>query len=159
VSPDQNEKENMAHPKPVPQLSRAVVATVLMIFAQGVFAADLVVTVANIQDGSGQVLVGLFDSDAAFPKQALQGRSVPAIQRDADGSLKISFAGLPAGTYAVSAIHDKDMNGKLTTNLLGIPTEPYGFSGQGSGRFGPPAYPDVSFRVPEGGTAVTIQIK
>lgn len=149
----------MAHLHPALQLSRAVVATMLIAFAQGALAADLVVTIGNIQGGSGQVLVGLFDSEGAFPKQALQGRTVPAMQRDADGSIKISFAGLSAGTYAVSAIHDKDMNGKLTTNLLGMPTEPYGFTGQGSGRFGPPAYTDVSFGLPDGGTAVTIQIK
>jgi uncharacterized protein (DUF2141 family) len=149
----------MAYLSLLPPLSGAVVATILTAFAQGALAADLAVTIGNIQDGSGQVLVGLFDSEAAFPKQAYQGRSVPAIQRDADGSVRLSFVGLPAGTYAVSAIHDKDMNGKLTTNLLGMPTEPYGFSGQGSGRFGPPAFPDASFRLPDGGAAVTIQIK
>lgn len=149
----------MAHLTAIPQLSRTVGAMMLMAFAQGALAADLVVTIGNIQDGSGQVLVGLFDSEAAFPKQAHQGRSVPAIQRDADGSIKVSFAGLPSGTYAVSAIHDKDMNGKLTTNLLGMPTEPYGFTGPGRGTFGPPAFPEVSFRLPDGGAAVTIQIK
>jgi uncharacterized protein (DUF2141 family) len=149
----------MAHPTLLPPLSGAVVATMLMAFAQGAPAADLAVTIGNIQDGSGQVLVGLFDSEAAFPKQVYQGRSVPAIQRDAEGSVRLSFVGLPAGTYAVSAIHDKDMNGKLTTNLLGMPTEPYGFSGQGSGRFGPPAFTDASFRLPDGGATVTIQIK
>ena len=149
----------MAHLAPVSRLSRTAVAMMLMAFAQGALAADLAVTIGNIQDGSGQVLVGLFNSEAAFPKQGYQGRSVPALQRDADSSIRVSFAGLPAGTYAVSAVHDKDMNGKLTTNLLGMPTEPYGFSGRGSGTFGPPAFQDVSFRLPDGGAAVTIQIK
>ena len=149
----------MAHPTSVSPLSRAIGAALLMAFAQGAPAANLAVTIENIRDSRGQVLVGVFDSAAAFPKQVYQGQSVPASQRDADGIVRISFTGLPAGTYAVSAVHDRDENGKLTTNLLGIPTEPYGFTGRGSGLFGPPAFDDVSFSLPAGGAAVTIATK
>ena len=149
----------MAYPTSVSPLSHAIGATLLMAFAQGAPAADLAVTIENIQDGSGQVLVGVFNSAAAFPKQVYQGQSVPAAQRAADGTVTLRFAGLPAGTYAVSAIHDRDVNGKLTTNLLGMPTEPYGFTGRGSGSFGPPAFEDVSFSLPAGGAAVTIATK
>jgi uncharacterized protein (DUF2141 family) len=56
----------------------------------------------------------------------------------------------------VSAVHDKDGNGKLTTNLLGIPTEPYGFTGQGSGWLGLPSFKKVSFNLPDEGAAITI---
>jgi uncharacterized protein (DUF2141 family) len=144
---------------PLPLLSRAFAATVLLAFANGVHAADLAVTVENIQDGSGQVLVGLFDSAAAFPKHAQRGQKIPASQRDAKGSVRLNFTGLPEGTYVVSAIHDKDGNGKLTTNLVGMPTEPYGFTGQGSGSFGPPAFKDVSFNLPAEGAAITVPTK
>lgn len=149
----------MASPTPASLLSCALAATLLTAFAQGALAADLAVTVANIQDGSGQVLVGVFDSAAAFPKHVYQGKSVPASQRDADGSVRVNFTGLPSGTYVVAATHDKDINGKLTTNLLGMPTEPYGFTGRGSGSFGPPAFEDVSFSLPPEGAAVTIAIR
>ena len=35
--------------------------------------------------------------------------------------------------------------GKLDTNFLGIPKEPYGFSNEKKGRFGPPKFKEVSF--------------
>lgn len=145
---------------PVSPLCRAFAATLLLpAFAHGVLAADLAVTVENIQDDSGQVLVGVFDSAAAFPKQVRVGQRVPASQRDAKGSVSVSFTGLPAGVYAVSAVHDKDGSGKLTSNMMGMPTEPYGFTGQGSGSFGPPSFQDVSFNIPAEGASVTIAIK
>jgi uncharacterized protein (DUF2141 family) len=32
------------------------------------------------------------------------------------------------GEYSVAVIHDENNNGKLDTNIFGIPTEAYGFS-------------------------------
>lgn len=41
---------------------------------------------------------------------------------------------LPAGEYLFSFYHDINNNGKLDTNFLGIPKEPFGFSNySGSG--------------------------
>ena len=54
------------------------------------------------------------------------------------------------GTYAVSTFHDENSNGKLDTNLLGIPTEGVGASNNAKGHFGPPKFDDAKFRF-EGG--------
>ena len=49
---------------------------------------------------------------------------------------------VPPGSYAVIAFHDINSNEKLDTNMLGIPTEPYGFSNDARGTFGEPDFED-----------------
>ena len=48
--------------------------------------------------------------------------------------------GLPAGRYVVKSFADENGNAKLDTNLLGLPTERYGFSNDARGRMGPPGF-------------------
>ncbi|MFZ0887958.1 MAG: DUF2141 domain-containing protein [Candidatus Binataceae bacterium] len=49
------------------------------------------------------------------------------------------------GTYALAVIHDENSNGKLDTDLFGIPTEGYAFSKDASAWFGTPSFPAASF--------------
>jgi hypothetical protein len=41
--------------------------------------------------------------------------------------------------------HGENSNGKLDTNLLGIPTEGYGFSNNATALIGTPSFSDASF--------------
>lgn len=122
-------------------------------------AADLSVTVTNVASAEGQVLVALFDKASAFPREVARGQAVPAGQRDAQGALRVVFAGLPVGTYAVSAVHDRDGDGKLNRNVMGVPTEPFGFSGRPSGRFGPPDFQEAAMELPAAGLDITIPVR
>jgi uncharacterized protein (DUF2141 family) len=45
---------------------------------------------------------------------------------------------------AVSVYHDENSNGELD-KTLGVPTEPYGFSGQSGRLLGPPKFTQVQF--------------
>ncbi len=139
--------------------ARLGAAALLLVCTQSLFAADLTVTVENIQDIGGQILVGLFDSAASFPRQIKLGRTVPASSRDDKGAIRVVLTGVQEGVYAVSAVHDKDSNGKLSMNVLGTPTEPYGFSGQPTTMFAPPAFADYSFHLPAPGAAVTAALR
>ncbi len=61
------------------------------------------------------------------------------------GSIKenkclISIGDLKPGKYAVRFYHDENLNGKMETNLVGKPTEGYGFSNNVIGKFGPPPF-------------------
>ena len=49
--------------------------------------------------------------------------------------------------YAFSFFHDLNNNKKLDTNFLGIPKEPYGFSNNKKGRFGPPKFSEASLEI------------
>jgi len=67
-----------------------------------------------------------------------------------EGTISVSFEDVAIGTYAIAVFQDKDTDGKLDSNLFGAPTEPYGFSNNVYGRFGPPDFEDVSFKVENG---------
>ena len=64
---------------------------------------------------------------------------------------------LPSGTYGVQAMHDLNDNGELDTGFMGIPKEPWGFSNNAKGRFGPPKWQDLVFTL-EGKSDLTIDL-
>ncbi|MEQ8535385.1 MAG: DUF2141 domain-containing protein [Imperialibacter sp.] len=103
----------------------------------------LVVKVTNLGDLKGQVMVGLFDKEDNFLKEPIKGVSAKVT---AEGQ-ELIFENLPYGEYAVSVIHDENENGELDTFLV-IPTEPYGFSNNVMGKFGPPSFEQtkISFK-------------
>jgi uncharacterized protein (DUF2141 family) len=123
-------------------------------------AANLIVIVSNIQQDSGEVMAGLFfDNPTDFPKSITKGMSVPAKERDSQGRLRITFSDLVPGSYAATVYHDINSDGKLTTNLMKIPSEPYGFSNNARGLFGPPSFKDASITLGEEDLTIEIQIK
>lgn len=64
---------------------------------------------------------------------------------------------LPPGKYAIAAFVDVNGDGKLNTNMLGIPVEPYGFSGSG-GFLGTPDFDSAAVNVGAGPTQVRITL-
>ena len=50
---------------------------------------------------------------------------------------------LPNGKYGIIAFHDINGNEKLDTNVLGVPTEPYGFSNDARGLLSKPDYEET----------------
>ena len=92
----------------------------------------------------GIVKIGLYDL-LGFP---VIGKDIEAVNLEVNGpSATHVFRNIPAGTYAIAVIQDENLDGKLTKNFLGIPKEPYGFSQNKYGMFGPPKFKDVSFAV------------
>ena len=62
-----------------------------------------------------------------------------------DKQARCDFEDIPPGTYALAVVHDENMNGKLDTNLLGIPKEGYGFSNDAKALLGAPSFSAASF--------------
>jgi uncharacterized protein (DUF2141 family) len=58
---------------------------------------------------------------------------------------------LPEGKYAMLAYCDKNGNGKLDENLLGVPKEPYGFSNGKAGKY-ELSFAEAAFEVGANGT-------
>jgi len=108
--------------------------------ATGASATDLTVhfKVADDAATQGQIQVALFGDAATWLKnsQRLQGKVIDMTP----GGTTVVFHGLAPGRYAVSAFLDQDGDGKLSTNVAGIPREPYGFSRDVRGRFAAPGF-------------------
>ena len=118
-------------------------------------AADLTVEVLGARSAQGSVAGALFTNATGWlkPGQAVQGQFVPATDKTI-----LFFRGLPPGRYALSVYHDENGNAKLDTNVVGLPTEAYGFSRDAQGRMGPPAFDDAALDL-QSDTTVTLHLR
>lgn len=57
-----------------------------------------------------------------------------------DSTCSFTFTELKTGKYAIRYYHDENLNGKMDKNMMGKPTEGYGFSNNVIGKFGPPPF-------------------
>ena len=70
---------------------------------------------------------------------------------------RLVFSDLADGQYAVKVFHDENNNHSLDTNMLGVPSEGYGFSNN-AGSFGPASFKDASFSL-QADAQITIHIR
>lgn len=102
-----------------------------------VSAENLRVAVSDGPATAATLYVALFDTPEAFAAdKPLAAQTLPL----RDGAAQLVFIGLPPGRYVLKSFADENGNGKLDTNLVGLPTERYGFSNDAKGRMGPPAF-------------------
>lgn len=130
-------------------------------------AADLTVEIVGIRSNDGVIVLGLYDTPDGFdlalkafdhPDGFVRdaGRFLGASIRADSGIRRMVFSNLPPGRYASIVFQDANRNGKIDKNLVGIPTEPYGFSRNATGFLGPPNFDDAAVEVSE--TDLSIQI-
>jgi uncharacterized protein (DUF2141 family) len=118
----------------------------------------LTIAVSGFKNDKGQAGIAVFRSADGFPSdrsKAAVGTAVPIRQ----GRVQWTIPELKSGRYAVLVLHDENSNGKMDTNLLGIPTEGYGVSRDARRPFGPPLFEDAAFMVKGARQVVTIQVK
>jgi uncharacterized protein (DUF2141 family) len=116
--------------------------------AAGARPATIVVEMTGFRNAQGKALVALFDREDGFPdgKRATKRVAVDIV----DGAARASFRKLPAGSYAISVLHDEDGDFEMKTNALGMPKEGYGASNNARRRFGPPEWDAARFELASG---------
>ena len=124
-----------------------------MLMLAGLLAAaegdsvDLEVTLEGVHSADGQVLVALHrrTSGIDFPgDEGIVARKRVAADTE---PVVVRFRDLAPGDYAVAAFHDADDDGELNANVLGIPTEGYGFSNGARGLMGPPSFESAAVTI------------
>jgi uncharacterized protein (DUF2141 family) len=121
-------------------------------------AASLTIDVSGVKERKGKLQVALYNSEKDFPETEPYRGEVLNITTD--NKLQIVFKDLPPGDYAVAVYHDKNSNGKLDKNLLGIPVEDYGFSNDTRGtRLSAPSFEDTKLRVEDQNVTVAIEVR
>ena len=128
--------------------------------------AAVTVAVSGVHDRDSVLRVNLYRSADGFPadtSKAYQKRDIvlkslaPNAPLD---PLRVSFTGLPPGTYAVCSIHDSNSNNKLDTNFLGIPREDWAVSNDARPRFRSPHFDEAQFTVGAGETkAIAFRVR
>lgn len=127
----------------------------LLALAAGAEAADLTVSVANLKSNDGHVLVGAYNRADTFLKQP----AFVARVKSESGTVSTTLHDLPVGDYAISVYQDSNDNMKLDSNAIGMPIEPYGFSRDAAGSFGPPSFEQARISVPSEGSSISVTLR
>lgn len=124
------------------------VAIILLMLSGGEAVAQtgkIVVEVSNLRNASGKVLAALYKSEKGFMKD--EKLAVATAQVTLSGKQAQIVFEVPYGEYAFSLLHDENGNGKMDTNVLGIPKEGYAASNNAKNSLGAPKYPDARFKL------------
>ncbi len=119
---------------------------------------SILVTVNNIKDDRGVVVVELYDD---VPEHFLKGvfRSdrirVPA----AKGAVTVCVPVPKAGGYAIASFHDRNDNTKFDKTWIGLPAEPYGTSNNPRFEMRAPRLDEAIFEVKGPLTPMTVTLR
>ena len=130
-------------------------AATLTVLASPARADDVTVTLQGIKKNAGSIVLCLWSGEAGFP-DCESGKAAKRIVVPV-GATSARFENVAAGTYAVSAFHDANGNGKLDSNFLGLPLEAVGMSNNQK-LAGPPRFKPARFKV-AGATAISIRFQ
>ncbi|WP_445291756.1 DUF2141 domain-containing protein [Calothrix sp. NIES-2098] len=126
--------------------------------AKANFNGSLTVEIDGFKNKQGQVCASIFDKSQGFPNNRDR-----VIQRQCtkitDIPVKLTFENLPAGSYAVAAMHDVNEDLKLNRNSLGMPTEGFGFSKNPEVRTSAPKFGDAAIILAGPNTSIQIHLK
>lgn len=125
------------------------------VLAAGVIAASVGVTIENVANSEGSVLVALCTEDEYAARRCGASSSEPARR----GSFYVVFDGTRPGRYGVFAFHDRNENGRLDLHWYGPPREGYGASNNPPPRIGPARWRDIAFEVADDDVEVSITLR
>ena len=127
-------------------------AAALLCFPGLAAAAEVEVEVDGIEPGPGSVYVALCQGGLS-EASCREGQDAPA----RGPRHRFVFEGIDPGSYAVAAFQDLNGNRRLDRTPLGLPLEPYAFSGD-AGRTGRPDFARAAFTLRESGAAIRVRL-
>ena len=118
-------------------------------------AGGVAIKIKGIEGNKGQLALLIFNGATGFPSDHTKAMK-QAMVSITGSTVVYTFADLPAGTYAVTVMHDENNNNTLDTNMFGIPEEGIGVSNDALSMFGPPAFKECAFT--HNGSSTSIEI-
>jgi uncharacterized protein (DUF2141 family) len=123
-------------------------------------AADITLEVEGLDASRLQgatLMVAVFTEPASWLRQPQSAQRFTLDAGAAGGKFSAVLKGLPDGPLALSLFQDANANGRLDMNPMGLPVEPYGFSNNAAGHFGPPKF-EQAVLTPAAGTPIRIRL-
>jgi uncharacterized protein (DUF2141 family) len=103
---------------------------------------SLTVNVSGFSDNVGKSYIALYRPKDVWPE--INKQFIGKVVAINGKTSTVKFDNLECGTYAVAVFHDRNNNGKLDKNMLGIPVERYGFSNNARETFSAPSFGSAS---------------
>ena len=117
---------------------------------------QLTVRFEGVDAAVGQIVGALYTSEASFERGDSPYRSLVQPVEGASPEWRLD---LPAGEYAIKAYWDLDRDRVLDRTDFGVPIEPYGFSNNARGAFGPPSWEKTRFKLGPDGLTLSIELR
>jgi uncharacterized protein (DUF2141 family) len=121
---------------------------IIFLFGKPAFSneANIKLNISGIKNLKGNLKIAIYDKPENFLQEThLFQAKILKIDKP---QITTYFDNIPSGNYAISIYQDINKNNKLDTNIFGIPEEPYGFSNNAKGSFGPPSFKESQFSIP-----------
>ena len=112
------------------------------------------VEVRNVRPAQGTLMVVAYTSEADFNKNPATAMQLKATDETMSFSLCVPSG---ASSLALMMYQDLNDNGKMDSNVLGIPSEPWGSSGKPN-PFGPPSWAGAAVSVPADGKPIVVNL-
>lgn len=104
---------------------------------------ELTIEIQNIEALKGNIRIGIFNKSEKFLKRGSTFKNyIIAVKKNTE---TITIDDLPKGEYAIMLYHDKNSDGELNQNFLGIPKESFGFSNNVKPKFSKPTFEECKF--------------
>lgn len=105
---------------------------------------SLYFSVDNVREAGGTIWVGVYESPDDFLDR--EKARLVAVRVTHAGRAMIEIPDMVFGKeYALGIFHDENDNGEFDTNFIGLPAEPWAFSGKLKSRLRLPRFEEVSF--------------
>ena len=131
-----------------------LVAWLMLAMGSGM-AGEVQVRVATVRDARGTVRAELCGRGEWLGEGCLHKSVAAAVV----GVTVVTFTHVPAGVWAVVAFHDRNNDGEVDRNVLGIPIEGVGFSRDPSLGLRGPRFEDCALTVSDEGAVVSIRLR
>ena len=125
-----------------------IIKLIIILFFQANLIAqhsDLNIKITNIKEVKGHLEIGVYNNPELFPKVDKQYK-VFYIKVTAS-NMNYTIKGLKHGQYALAIFHDLNSDTICNRNIMGIPTEKYGFSNNVRPFLSAPSFEDAAINL------------
>ena len=117
----------------------------------------VILVMENLEPNKGDIRSAIYKKEGFLDKRGHIEDSV--IPMGNITSKTVVFENLPFGEYVVAAYQDLDTSHKLSSNMIGIPNEPYAFSKTPESKWRKPNFEECSFKLDQSEKTVIIKLK
>jgi uncharacterized protein (DUF2141 family) len=127
----------------------------LMAASSSASAAIVEIAVTGVANARGHIHVDLCTQDTFLKDDCPYAGTAVATP----GSTVVTITGVPPGEYAAQVFHDEHDDGTVHRTVLGIPTEPIGFSNDAPLHIHGPKFKEAAFAVEHGVERITLKLR
>ena len=117
----------------------------------------LEVHITGIDSLEGEIVIAVFNTEDSFDDRS-DPVAIAYLPVDAETLSWSTELAVPSA-YAIAVYHDVNSNRELDMRRLGGPKEPYGFSNNVRGVFGPPGFENALIRIGSESLSLEIEVR